>query len=314
MPGLDQGILNQLDHTFAIGRILTDVNTDFIIAPHFSAVYANVEQELWDGLRSDLRSGHYEPELPITIEVPKPSGLTRPGSILLPRDRLSYQSIADFSAPIVEDALDRNRVFSNVLLNPDPNHQMFEASHMSWNAFQNSITLHCQNNDYTHCIKADVASFFERLYQHNIVNLLRSAGCPGGAINLLEELLASFMERDSHGIIQGLFPSDFLGNFYLFSLDSDLDVRETPSSRFVDDMYIFHESLASARRGLVDLCRMLRHEGLHLNERKSGIHETHEILHEETIIDRMFEAARQEVEEEIFGVGMYGFQSRKVKI
>jgi len=309
MPGLDQGILNQLDQSLAIGRILTDVNSDFIIAPHFSAVYANVEQELWDGLISDLRSGNYEPELPITIEVPKPSGLTRPGSILFPRDRLIYQAIVDFCAPLVENALDRNRVFSNVLLDPDPNFEMFEAAHISWNSFLNSITSNCQDNQFSHCIKADVASFFERLYQHNIVNLLRSAGCPGGAINLLEELLASFMERDSYGIIQGMFPSDFLGNFYLFSLDSDLDVRKTPSSRYVDDIYIFHDSMSSARKGLLDLCRMLRHEGLHLNERKSGIHETHEILHEETIIDRMFDAARQEVEAQIFNVGSYGFQS-----
>ena len=309
MPGLDQVILDQLDPDLALGRILTDVNTDFILAPHYSAVFANVGQELWNDLQSDLRSGNYEPELPITLEVPKPSGLTRPGSILVPRDRLIFQALVDFIAPIVENALDRTRVFSQVLLNPDPNLEMFEDSHVSWSDFQRSISNYCQDETYTHCIKADVASFFERLYQHNIVNLLRSAGCPGGAINLLEELLASFMERDSHGIIQGIFPSDFLGNFYLFGLDSDLEVRDLPSSRYVDDIYIFHRSLAEARRGLVDLCRMLRHEGLHLNERKSGIHQTDEILHEETLLDRMFQDARQEVEQQRFAAGWYGFQS-----
>jgi len=309
MPGLDKVILDKLDPDLSLGRILTDVNTDFILAPHYSAVFANVGQELWKYLQADLRSGNYEPELPITIEVPKPSGLTRPGSILVPKDRLIYQALVDFIAPKIEDALDRTRVFSQVLLNPDPDHEMFEASHISWSYFQRSISNYCQDDTYTHCIKADVASFFERLYQHNIVNLLRSTGCPSGAINLLEELLASFMERDSHGIVQGIFPSDFLGNFYLFGLDSDLEVRDLPSSRFVDDIYIFHRSLAEARRGLVDLCRMLRHEGLHLNERKSGIHEINKIIREETLLDRMFQDARQEVEQQRFTVGWYGFQS-----
>lgn len=310
MPGLDNTILEQLDPELALGRILTDVNSDFILAPHFSAVYANVGLDLWNDVSVTLRRGNYEPELPINIEVPKPSGLTRPGSILVPRDRLIYQALVDFVAPIAESQLDRERVFSQVLRNTDPDFEMFEASHIAWGNFQSSISTYCQDGNYTHAIKADVASFFERLYQHNLVNLLRSCGCPGGAINLLEELLLSWMERDSHGIIQGIFPSDFLGNFYLFGLDSDFDVRNLPSVRYVDDIYIFYRSLFDARRGLVNLCRMLRHEGLHLNERKSGIKQTNEILREETLIDRMFEAAREEIEDQrSVGWHGYGFQS-----
>jgi hypothetical protein len=312
MPGLDQTVITQIDPELALGRILTDVRTDFILAPHYSAVFANVGEELWDQVSRALRSGTFEPQLPVTIEVPKPSGLTRPGSILSPEDRLVYQALVDFIAPQAETELDRSRVFSHVLLDPDPEFTMFEPSYECWSRLQQAIVQYCMDEQYTRAIKADVASFFERLYQHNLVNLLRACGCSSEAVNLLERLLSAWMEKDSHGILQGMFPSDFLGNFYLFGLDSDLVVRDLPSARYVDDIYVFHTAPQQARKGLVDLCRMLRHEGLHLNERKTHIFSTEELLREETRLDQLFEQAREEIEAERsagYVLGWYGFQT-----
>jgi hypothetical protein len=117
------------------------------------------------------------------------------------------------------------------------------------------------------------------------------------------------MEKDSHGILQGMFPSDFLGNFYLVGLDSNLEVKGVPSSRFVDDLYIFYPSRSDAKKGLMELCRLLRSEGLQLNESKTSILEVHQLLHEETRLDRMFKEARDEIEEEISFTYYYGFQS-----
>lgn len=313
MPGLDRTIIDQLDTQLALGRIQTDLRTDFIISPHYSAVFANAGQMLWEQLRTRLSSGSFEPSPPVTIDVPKPSRLTRPGSILVPMDRLAYQIIINLIAPTVEGEIDRGRTFSNVLLNPDPEFAMFEASHTSWQRLQRTVRGHCENPQFTHVIKTDVASFFERLYQHNLVNLLRACGCNGAAVNFLEQLLLAWMDRNSHGIIQGIFPSDFLGNVYLHSLDSDLEVRGVTSTRFVDDLYIFHPSKDAAVRGLIHLCRTLRREGLSLNEQKTDIVETSELLMEETELDRLFESAREETERELRGATTsrtngYGFQ------
>jgi len=308
MPGIDSNVLGMIDPELSLSRIRYDVRSDFILSPHYSSVYANVSDDLWSDLSSSLRSGSFEPDLPITIEVPKRSGLTRPGSILFPKDRLVYQALADLLAPLAEDHLDRSRVYSNVLLDPDPNFAMFEPSSACWGNLQSSIRANCLDGSFTHAIKADVANYFERLYQHNLVNLLHTCGCPGGAVNLLEELFLSWMERDSHGILQGMFPSDFLGNFCLVGVDSDYSVRNVPSARYVDDIYAFYPSIEAARVGLVDLTHVLRQEGLHLNESKSSVLEVEHLLYEETEIDRLFQAAREELEQDAYVYSAYGFE------
>ncbi len=90
--------------------------------------------------------------------------------------------------------------------------------------------------------------------------------------------------------------SDFLGNFYLCGFDAYLAEREVPYARFVDDLYLFFPSLNAARMGLVDICRALRDEGLHLNESKTRIYKTENLLKEETELDNLFNAARTEIE------------------
>lgn len=309
MPGLDRSLIDDWDWETSLARILTDVRTDFILAPHLSAVYAHMGAELADEATTLLASGTYEPSLPITIEVPKRSGLTRPGSILVPLDRLVYQGLIDMVARPAESALDRDRVFSHALASPfDEPGLMFQPTSSLRSRMQARLKHLCEDDAWTHVLKADVASYFEGLYQHNLINLLNATDAPSGAVNLLEKVLAGWQERASHGILQGMFPSDFMGTFYLHSLDSDLATRDIPSVRFVDDLYLFFGSEAEARRGLVDLCRTLRNEGLHLNEAKTAIVGTDRLLREETALDEMFTAAREEVEAEALQGDWYSFQ------
>lgn len=309
MLGVDPEVLDNIDPTLTLGRIINDLKSDFIYSPHYIAIFKYAYNELWDQLKTNLRNGTFEPDIPITIEVPKQSGLTRPGSILKPADRFIYQALIDVIAPKAEENLDRNRVFSNVLIDPDPEFRMFEDDHTCWTRLQEKINNYCEDSLFSYAIRADVANFFERLYQHVLINLLRSSSCPSGAINLLEQLLLSWTERKSYGILQGMFPSDFLGNYYLVGIDSDLEVANDPSARYVDDLYIFYSSERQARIGMTELCRSLRKEGLHLNERKSSILKVEKLLYEETQLDRMFEKARAEVKEAVIFTYSYGMQS-----
>lgn len=305
MPGLDKKILDLIDPKKVIDRIKIDIRTDFILAPHHNAIFINAGSELWGRVQELLKSGQYQPELPHTISVPKERGFTRPGSILGPVDRFVYQALIDIASPTLEAQLDRERTFSHVLSN-DPN-SMFEPAHESWSRFQAKMGSLCTSEGYT--VKADIANYFERIPQHHLVNLMSAAKCPPEVVNLLEEMLLAFQERDSFGIIQGVFPSDVLGNFFLSEFDGYCDIHEIPSARYVDDMYLYFASEVDAQRGLIELIERLRKDGLHLNEYKSGIRTTHEVLREETEVDVLFEEARSEVREELteYDTSGYGF-------
>lgn len=311
MPGLDSNLIGNIDYELAMGRIKTDVRSDFILAPHYSAIYEYVGDQLVEKVKGLLRSGEYAPALPIKADIPKSTGLTRPGAILRPVDRLVYQMLVDTIGEQVESQLSRSRVFSHVLLIDDPEFRMFRPSNECWHEMEQQRNMLCQNAGYPFAIKADVVCHFERIYQHSLINLLRSSGCDPRAVNLLEEILRAFTQRKSFGIIQGVFPSDLLGNFSLVFVDSDCEVNGMPSVRYVDDIYIFCQSEPEARKYLVKLCSLLRDEGLNLNESKTKPIPSENLYREETKTDRLFEKAKQEIKDIEIPVAIetpYGFE------
>lgn len=306
MPGLDKSVLDTIDGSIVIRRVQLDVRSDFILAPHYNSIFVNAGDELWARVQELLRSGKYQPELPLTINVPKGRGFTRPGSILHPIDRVVYQSLADLAAPNLEAQLDRSRSFGHVLADVTSVDQLFESSQESWENLQQKLSEMSEQGEYF--VKADVANYFERIPQHHLINLIRSSGCQPEVVKLLEEMLLAFQERDSFGIIQGVFPSDVFGNFYLSDFDGFCELHDIPSARYVDDFYLQFGTEKDARRGLMHLIDRLRRNGLHLNEHKSGIRTAEELISEETEIDRLFEEARSEVEDELSHTNSgYGF-------
>ncbi len=299
MAGLDSKIINELDHELSIKRITNDIQSDFIYAPHFNAIFSLAGNDLWEKLSSKLKSGNYDPLLPITMEVPKASGFSRPGSILWPLERLAYQITVDSIAPTAEKALNREQVFSYLLLEEDPNGFMFESASECFTGFKHMVVEYCIDGKYTHVLKADVASFFERLYQHVLINLLSSAGCNNYIVNFLEKFISLLTQKDSHGIIQGVFPSDFLGNFYLCALDAEHQMADIPFVRYVDDIYMFFGSKKQVNQHKMILSSWLRRDGLNLNEAKTKTFKVENLVNEETEVEQMFETAKKEAWSEL---------------
>lgn len=308
MPGLDKKILDQIQPEILLKRIQLDVRTDFILAPHYNAIYVKASNELWARSQELLGSGRYNPKLPLTISVPKGRGFTRPGSILHPIDRVVYHALADLTAPILESQLDRSRTFGQLLTDVNSPNQLFEQTGDSWSKLQIKLSELCEQGGYF--VKADVANYFERIPQHHLINLMFASGCQPETVRLLEEILLAFQERESFGIIQGVYPSDLFGNFYLSDFDAFCELHEIPSVRYVDDFYMQFDSYKEAMKGLMSLIDRLRQNGLHLNEYKSGILSAEQIIKEETEIDQLFAKARQELKNErqaSYSLNGYGF-------
>lgn len=288
MAGLDKRILDTIDHEKVIEHVKSDMHSDLIIAPHYSVIFREAGDDLWDDLKNLLKSGSYYPALPYTLSVPKKDLFTRPGSILNPYDRFLYQALADNVSRILENALDRERCFSNILSN-NPK-QMFEQGNECYAKFQNKIRKLCRKG--THIVRADISNCFERIPQHHLINLMMETECSEEIVKLLEKMLS---EKNSFGIVQGIYPSDLLGNFFLSDLDSFFELQDIPSARYVDDIYLSFKSEIAAKKGLFDLIERLRKNGLHLNETKTQILTSEQTIWEETTIDRLFNEAKDEV-------------------
>lgn len=301
--GLDNKIIDQFDKSLAFKRIQKDIQGDFIFAPHLNIVYHQTPYELYDQLVNKLKSGKYFPRLPITMNVIKPNGFSRPGSILEPFDRLAYQLIVDLISPFGEKEIDRSQVFSHKLLENDVDGYMFERSNESYREFKDRIQELCEKKIYKYVLRADIASYFDRLYQHVLGNLLYSSNADKEAVGFLEKFLLQLSQNDSHGIIQGVFPSDFLGNFCLCNIDIQHSMEGLEFARYVDDMYIFFSDYNDARIHKVRLSNWLRKDGLTLNESKTKIYKTKDLLAEETELDRMFTAAKEEIVEGTINIG-----------
>lgn len=294
MPGLDRRVIAQVDHEGVIAHVKADIRSDFILAPHYNAIFNRAGDDLWEQLSQQLSAGTYQPDLPITMSVPKERFFTRPGSILRPADRLLYQGLVDHVMDRLEDGLHRTRSFSHVPSNEIG--QMFEPNHESWERFQARVAEICDRSEFI--LKADISNYFERLPQHHLGNLMAAAGCAPEVVRLLEEMMLAFRERNSFGIVQGVYPSDALGNFFLSDFDAYCELADIPSARYVDDIYIGFPSEAEARKGLANLIETLRKDGLHLNEYKSKIMPADEVIEQETAIDRLFDEIRDEIEDD----------------
>jgi hypothetical protein len=323
--GMDGAMLSKIDWDLALTRISHDLRTDFIYAPHLGFIYSRAGDDLIFKIKSDLKSGQYSSGLPLTIEVPKsfrirvaisPKRLgpsfSRPGSILLPHDRLLYQALADEAAPIVGAKTDPARSFSHQLAAPD-SASMFLPTRTCWNALQKTLAKHAKAERSKYILRVDVANFFGSLNLHTLINVLNDSGYPPALCTKLDAILTSYAgERSSRGIIQGIYPSDLFGNYYLAPIDRFLSEYGAPSARYVDDLYLFVETVEAADQLLRELIPTLRSYDLVLNENKSVLMPKSALRTEEPDLESLFAAAVEEIAEQIDDEDFdadYGFQS-----
>ena len=306
--GLEKKIIDTIDFNKAIDRIITDTKTDFIFAPHIKLIYEYGHEDLVELLTNNLEKYSFECSLPITLDVPKKSLLSRPGSILMPLDRLLYQIIVDRAVQKIEDNIDRDHVFSNVY---EDSKDMFENHSQSYEEFQK---YKCKATEkYEYCLKMDIASYFESINQHFLINLLNSLEIEKTIVRLLEKSLSSWSQMNSYSIIQGHFSSDILGNFYLTNFDYFFKIKDYDYCRFVDDIYVFSNDKIELHKLLIKVCNKLRKQGLFLNESKTKIMNSKDILIQETEFDSMFNDINEMLNEVFeddpdFLEANYGFQ------
>lgn len=322
--GLSGSTIDAIDWTRVHKRVVHDLRSDFIWAPHMRYLYTNGGEELTSQLKGDLRAGQFNPGVPLTVEVPKsfrikvggaakrlgPS-FSRPGSVLPPYDRLFYQALAEAAAPIIDQKIDKARSFSHRLADGDED-AMFKPNRTCWADFQRALRSHADKADCKYILRTDVADYFGSVNQHTLVNELTDGGYPSDLAERLEALLPMYAgQRSSRGLLQGMYPSDLFGAFYLHPVDRFFRDRGIASARYVDDMYVFVASVDEADKVLRSLIPELRTFDLALNEVKSTVIPKTALFSEEPDLEQLFADAVNEVssqtDEEDADVD-YGFQ------
>ncbi|MBC7282420.1 MAG: RNA-directed DNA polymerase [Hoeflea sp.] len=190
---------------------------------------------------------------------------------------------------------------------------MFKPTRVCWGELQKSLAKYSDDKKNKYVVKIDVANFFGSLNQHTLINVLSDAGYPNKYSTRLDAVLTAYTgDRSSRGIIQGIYPSDLLGNFYMEPIDRFLADQNIPSARYVDDMYIFLGSVDAAERLMRQLIPELRSYDLVLNEAKSVIMPKNALNTEEPDLEALFEEAVEEISNQIDDEDFdadYGFQS-----
>lgn len=289
--------ISGLDLDLSLARVHRNMSTeafpngvDAALVHHLPNDVKDRARELLDDPEFDWANG-----ASAYIDVPRGDNLVRPICYLDVDVRLVYQALVDIVASHVEPYLDghfRGRVFSHQIASPTA-HRMFRDHSEAHAEFLKAQHEQADGHAYSHCVKLDVANYYERIYQHKLHQLLERRGVPGIVNSAVSTLLRKFANGDSHGIPQGLWPSDYLGNIYLLYLDEYLAERDIHFVRYVDDYRIFCGSEREGRLMLKESSRVLRDVGLSLQPLKTSIVTVDKLNPELKPITEQFVALRQ---------------------
>ena len=226
-------------------------------------------QEHWDSIRASLLAGTYQP-LPVKrVEIPKPTGGTRPLGIPAVLDRLIQQAIAQVLQPIFDPH------FSESSFGFRPGRSAHDAVYRVRDFIRKG---------YPVAVDADLSKFFDTV-EHDVLmcrvarrvrdkRVLRLIGryLRAGVVNNGRQ------QETRKGVPQGGPLSPLLANILLDDLDKELEKRGHRFARYADDFVILVKSHRAGNRVMASICHYLERQlKLSINQEKSKVASTNEI-------------------------------------
>jgi hypothetical protein len=147
------------------------------------------------------------------------------------------------------------------------------ASTVSYRAFRGAISAY--RKEYSHFISFDVASYFNGIYHHDLVNWLRELGAADEDVNGFGQILREINSgRSIDCLPQGLYPSKMIGNDFLRYVDNHFSLKSKKLIRFMDDFYLFSNSKTDIEDDFILVQELLGSRGLSVNAQKTSRDET----------------------------------------
>lgn len=281
---MPNSLLDKLNLELAFDRVIEDSKSDPIIIKFDVEIAKVVRAKLVKTLEDKIKLVEanrllgencvYEPSPLKIMDRPKKDGTLRPGIICEIRDRIYYQALCDSIASVVDEKLypyGEKIVFSYRLDPSATNSQMFRKTNDSYEDFISHQMNLLNGNEYNYILETDISSYYERIYQHKLIQLLQGFGCDSLVVSAISALLRKWSQGISYGIPQDIGPSHLLGNSYLHTLDVYMISENYKYFRYLDDIRVFCKTEIEGKKALAMITKEIRPLGLNLNSGKTRI-------------------------------------------
>ncbi len=203
-------------------------------------------------------------------------------ALMQPHDTIKYLALVLIVADTIEKAripITQKKVFSYRL---HPNKGYLFNKNYTIKSFQLRVSEKAQKKKIKLVVSCDIANYYDRLNLHRLENILLSIGCERNKVNMLNELLLFWSNRDSYGLPVGSNASRILAEASLISVDNYLVSMGVDFIRFVDDFRFFAPDTETAHYWLTLLIERLSQEGLSINMSKTKIEPSSQYIKDES--------------------------------
>ena len=227
------------------------------------ADFMDFASEHWDSIRASLLAGTYQP-LPVKrVEIPKPTGGTRPLGIPTVLDRLIQQAIAQVLQPIFDPH------FSESSFGFRPGRSAHNAVHQVRDFIRKG---------YRVAVDADLSKFFDTVVHDVLMCRVARRVRDKRVLRLIGKYLRAGVvikgrrQGTRKGVPQGGPLSPLLANILLDDLDKELEKRGHRFARYADDFVVLVKSYRAGNRVMASICHYLgRQLKLSINREKSKV-------------------------------------------
>jgi RNA-directed DNA polymerase len=220
-------------------------------------------RSFWAEIRNSLLAGTYQPSPVRRVEIPKPTGGTRPLGIPTVLDRLIQQAIAQVLSPIFDPT------FSDASFGFRPGRSARHAVSKAREYIRESYRI---------AVDVDLSKFFDTVNHDVLMHRVARKVRDKRLLRLIGKYLRAGvmvqgrLQETRLGVPQGGPLSPLLANVILDDLDKELEKRGHRFVRYADDFIVLVKSRQAGERVMESLKRFLeRILKLRINQDKSRV-------------------------------------------